>query len=158
VAVPLMAMMVVGAAVSAAGAMSQANAQKQAANYNAQLRERDATIAVNQANEDADRFQRRAQQDIGALHAGLGATGTTSDDMDVLRMSVSNAKLDEETIRYKGRMQATGYYDEAILDRYSGRMAEEQGYYRAASSLLTGAGQAGSSYMMSRQRLNYVGA
>jgi len=61
-------------------------------------------------------------------------------------MSQENASLDEQTILYRGRVKATGYGNEAILNRRSANMATEAGYFGAASSLLTGFGRAGSSY------------
>lgn len=133
-----------GAAVSAMGAMSAAKAQTQAANYNAQQNTLNARAALDQTNADVSRQQRRAEQIHGSLIAGVGASGVTMEGSpnDALRMSVENASLDEHNLRYMGQLKATGYYNEATLNRVSGQTATTQGYYGAASSLLTGAGQA----------------
>lgn len=142
---PISWVMIAGAAISAAGAYSQGQAGKSAADYNTRLRERDATVALNQSSQDAIQFQARAAQAHGTLLAGYGGSGVASDEgspMDALRMSVANAKLDEGTILYKGRLKATGYYDDAALNRIAGETAEEQGYLNSASSLLTGVGRA----------------
>ena len=153
---PISWAMMGGAAISAVGAVSQANATKAAASYNTALRERDATVALNQSSQDAIQFQARAARDHGTVLAGYGASGVATDDgspMDALRMSVANAKLDEGTILYKGRLKATGYYDDAELNRRAGKTAEEQGYFNAASSLLVGGGRAAATYQAGRRPL-----
>jgi hypothetical protein len=70
---------------------------------------------------------------------------------DVLQMSVTNSALDAETIKYRGRLKATGFFNEAQLDEVAGKTATQQGYLTAASSLLTGAGQAGHSYVLANR-------
>lgn len=153
---PISWVMMSGAAISAVGAVSQANASKAAASYNTALRERDATVALNQSSQDAIQFQARAQQEHGTLLAGYGGSGVATDDgspMDALRMSVQNAKFDEGAILYKGRLKATGYADDAELYRRAGRTAEEQGVMNAASSLLVGTGRAASTYQAGRRPL-----
>jgi len=145
-AIPIV--MIAGAAISAYGAMEQAKAGKQAATYNAQLRERDATVALDQSSQDAERFNRKYQQEQGSMLAGYGASGVglEGSPMDVLRMSATNAKLDEETILYKGRLKATGYHDDAFLNRMAGDTAMKQGTLNASSYLISGAGKAGYTY------------
>jgi hypothetical protein len=154
-AIPLV--MLAGAAVSAIGAMSQANAAKAAHSYNATLRERDAIVATEQSGQDALRVQRHAAMEQGNILAGYGASGVATDEgspLDVLRMSAANAKLDEGTVLYKGRLKATGYATDATLERRAGRTAEEQGYLNSASYALTGIGRAGATYEAGRRPLN----
>jgi|GEM_PF-1916027 len=133
-----------GAVISAAGAMSAAKAQAQAAEYNAQQSTTNATMALDQARANVASHQRQTAQVQGSLVAGVGASGVTMEGSpsDVLQMSVANASLDEQNITYAGRVKATGYYNDAALSRFSGKTAIQQGYYNAASSLLTGAGRA----------------
>lgn len=153
---PISWVMIAGAGVSAVGAYSQGQAGKAAATYNTQLRERDAMTALSQSNQDAIQFSQRAAQAQGSLLAGYGGAGVATDDgspMDALRMSVANAKFDEGAILYKGRLKATGYYDDAALNRMAGRTAEEQGGMNTASSLLTGAGRAFATSATSRRSL-----
>lgn len=141
---PIGAVMLAGSSLQALGAVSQANAAKSAHYYNAELRERDAEVALQQASVDAWRVRQQDQFAQGDLLAGIGASGGSSEDsMDVLRMSAANAKLDEETVLYKGRLKATGYHGDAALERQAGIVAERQGYLNSASSILTGVGQAG---------------
>lgn len=158
-AIPMVIM--AGAAISAMGAIAQGNAAKSAANYNAQINERDAVVALDQSRQDAYRVRLQGQQAQGSLLAGYGAAGVSTDEgspLDVLRMSAANAKLDEETVRYKGRLKATGYYSEAALNRYSGETAQTQSRYRAASELLTGIGRAGVTYAAGQRGLTRTGS
>lgn len=144
---PIAAVMMAGSALQAVGAIGQANAAKAAHGYNASLREQDAMVALNQASVDAWRVAQQGRQAEGSLLAGIGASGGTPEDsMDVIRMSAANAKLDEETVLYRGRLKATGYYNDAALERQAGVVAQNQGYLNAASSILTGTGEAAGVY------------
>lgn len=147
VAIPIM--MVAGATISAYGAMQQGKAQAEAATYNARLSDQQAQMSLDQAGAEAATQRRRAEQQQGSLIAAYGAAGVTPEGspLDVLRMSQENASLDEQNILYHGRVKATGYGNEATLNRRGAKMATEAGYFGAASSLLTGFGRAGSSYV-----------
>jgi hypothetical protein len=144
------ALMISGALISAVGAMSAAKAQSQAASYNASISEQNATVAMDQAAANVAIQQKQAKQAEGSLIAQTGASGVTMEGSptDVLAMSVTNAALDEETIKYSGRLKALGFENQAVLDRVAAKTATQQGYLTAASSLLTGAGNAGHSYVL----------
>jgi hypothetical protein len=150
------AVMVAGAALSAYGAIQQANAAKAAGSYNAAIRERDATVAMQQSQADADRVALQGKRVEGSLLANYGAAGVASDEgspLDVLADSASQNQLDQETIKYKGRLKAMGYQGDAALSRMGAEVAEDQGPLNAASHLLTGAGRAGSTYMAGQRPL-----
>lgn len=136
--------MMAGATISAAGAISSAKAQSQAQTYNAQLNEQNAQAAASQAAVNAAAQRRQSEQAQGAMRAAYGAAGVTVEGspLDALRMSAENAALDEANILYAGRLKATGYANEATLNRMGATTATQQGYFGAASSLLTGAGHA----------------
>lgn len=137
--------MMAGAAISAAGAIQRSNAEKAAANYNAQLRERDATVALQQANQQAWLVRLQGQQAAGAMRAGYGASGVTVEGspMDALAMSASQNELDAQTVLYGAKLKATGYASDAALARNQAIVAGQQGQLEAASYLVGGAGQAG---------------
>jgi len=83
--------MMMGAALSAAGAIQQANAEKSAANYNAALKERDAAVATQQASQDAQQVRWQWARAQGSLLAGYGASGVTTDTgspLDVLAKTI----------------------------------------------------------------------
>ncbi len=153
VAIPFI--MLAGAAVSAYGAVQQANAQKQASQFNAALNERNALVATQQANAEAARIGRVSRQVQGSMAAGFGASGLTVEGsaLDALGSSAAMAQLDIETVKYRGTLQAMGYHSSAELDRMQGDTAQEQGYYRAASEVLTGVGRAGATYASGSRRI-----
>jgi hypothetical protein len=153
VAIPFI--MLAGAAVSAYGAVSQANAQKQAATFNAALNERNALVATQQSTAEAERIRRSASRVQGSMVAGLGASGLTLEGsaLDALGDSAAQAQLDIETVKYRGKLQAMGYHSNAQLDQMQGDVAQEQGYYRAASEVLTGVGRAGATWSAGTRRV-----
>lgn len=146
VAIPFI--MIAGAAISAYGAVQQAQAQKTAAQYNAGLSERNALVARQQADAAVLTQRRQAAQMHGTMVAGYGASGVELEGspLDVMAYSVSLAKLDEANIRYRAELQAMGHQESATLDRMAGQTAEQQGYLNSASHFMTGIGRAGSSY------------
>jgi hypothetical protein len=155
-AIPIV--MMAGAGISALGALSQANAAQASASYNANLRELDAGVALDQANRDAVQVRRAGQMAQGSALAGYGASGVATDEgspLDVLSMSAGQAKLDEETVLYKGRMKASGYQSAAALERFGGKTAKRQGYLNAASYLIGGAGQAAYTHAMVQRPFLY---
>ena len=142
-------LMMAGAGLSAMGAIQQANAAKSAALYNATLKERDAGLAMQQADREAQQVRWASARAQGSLLAGYGASGITTDTgspLDVLANSASQAKLDEETVLYNGKLKATGYMSGAALDRAQANNVEQQGQLSAASYLIGGAGQSGYAY------------
>jgi hypothetical protein len=137
--------MIGGAGVAAAGAMAQGQAQASAARYNATLAERQSVAISAQVANQVARQRQEAEMTQGTLLAGYGASGVSTDDgspMDVLRMSIANAKLDEHNLIYRGQRERLGLADSATLDRMRATTAESQAGFNAASSLLTGAGNA----------------
>jgi hypothetical protein len=152
-AIPVM--MLAGTAISAMGAMSQANAQVASSNFNAQINQRNATLATQQATVEAERVARQGELAQGRMRAALGASGLTVDGsaLDALADSAAQAQLDVETVKYRGRLAAMGYHDNVALDRLAGRTAREQGTLRTASEVLTGVGRAGATYAAGARRI-----
>ena len=147
-------MMLAGTAVSAVGAISQANAQQASHEYNARLNERSAVIAHQQANAEVEQIRRQSEKVQGTLQASFGASGLTDGNaVDVLAESASQAQLDIETVKYRSNLKVMGYHDSATLDRMAGKTSEEQGYLRSASEVLTGVGRAGASYAAGARRI-----
>lgn len=142
---PISWVMIAGAGVAAAGAMSQGEAQASAARYNANLNDRNAITVNAQVANQVARQRQEAEMAHGSLLAGYGASGVSTDEgspMDVLRMSIANAKLDEHNLYYAADLKKLGLADSARLDRMHAETAESQAGYNTASSLLTGAGNA----------------
>ena len=146
--------MAAGAVVSAMGSIQAGKAQKTAALYNAQQDEVNAQLSVDQSRAEAARFHTQASKAEGSMIAGFGASGLSGGTESVLAESVANARLDEELIKYKGRVQSMGFYNSATLNRFSARTATEQAGQKAAADILAGVGHAGSTYAVSDSRLN----
>lgn len=151
VAIPFV--MMAGAVISAVGAVQAGKAQSAAASYNAQQNESDAKAVLDQSLFDAGRFRVQANKHEGSMIAQLGVTGGAEGTESILADSASNARLDEELIKYEGRVRAIGFYNSATLDRFRAKTAVDQSYLKGAAALLSGAGQAGATSVMSTSRL-----
>ena len=149
------AMMLAGTALSAYGSIQQGQAGKQAALYNASINEQNASLAHDQAQQDALQVRRNAAQAQGAAIAGYGASGVTMEGspLDVLASAASAAKLDEQTVLYRGKLKELGFRANATLDRMSGKTHEQQGFLNAASNILTGIGHTGVTAASGQRRL-----
>lgn len=134
--------MAAGAAVSAYGQIKGGRDTKKAMDRNAQVLERNAVIARQQARAEADTQQREARQRLGAMRAGYGASGVAVEGspLDALADSAQLAELDRQNLIYNGELKAMGYQDSASGERFAGRNAQTSGYMGAASTILTGAG------------------
>lgn len=135
------------AAISAVGSIRQAQATAAAANYNAQVADRNATVARQQAAADEVRQRSVNSRRLGSIRAAYGASGVTMEGtpLEVLEDSAAQAELDALTIRYKGELAAIGANDEATLQRSRAKNARAEGNISAAGTLL----RAGASYYSS---------
>lgn len=143
------------AAVGAAGAIKQGQAQaasykseQAAANYNATIQAQNATTARQQSNAREEVQRRQTRQFLGRQAAAIGQSGTGlgGSNADVYGQSAANAELDALNIRYEGELDARGLLAQSELSRYSGKVAgmnaksaKSGSYWSAASSLLNGA-------------------
>lgn len=137
--------MIVGAAMSAVGAVRQAQAQAGAARYNAQVAEQNASIAMAQGTAASEQQQRDSARKMGAAIASYGASGvdvSSGSPADVLADSARQSALDNATIKYNARLRAMGFTEQAALDRSGADNSESAGYINATSSLLNSAGKA----------------
>lgn len=126
--------------VQAVGSIRSGNAAAAAANYNANLADQNARIAL-QTSAEATRQQRvRNYKALGAIRANVSASGVTLDGspLDVLEESARTAEMDALTTQYQGQLQAWGYQNSADLYRQNARQAVTGGYWGAASALLKG--------------------
>lgn len=152
---PVTIMLVASSAMQAVGAIqqgkmaaAQGEAQMNAANYNARMKEIEAGITREQANAREEQQRRQARQVLGkqraaVAQAGIGFGGSA---LDIMEQSATFAELDALTIRYEGDLKAKGLLAEAEYDKYSGQVAMAMGkaqkkaaYVSAAASMLSGA-------------------
>lgn len=126
--------------VKAIGQLQAADAQSQAARYNAKLANQQAEVERQQtlAREEAQR--RQAAQILGQQRAAFAQSGggMGGSAADVMQQSTALAELDALTIRYEGDLRARGFDTQAEQERFAARTAKKQGYYQAAGTILGG--------------------
>jgi hypothetical protein len=135
------ALSLVSGAVSAIGAISAGNAQAAAANYNAQVQEQQARVAMDQASAQAAQEARKTRQivaaaEAGAADSGLTLTGTTG---AVINQARDTGNMNVLLAMYDGSLKATGYRNNANLERANARASRVASYFGAGTSLLGGA-------------------
>jgi hypothetical protein len=134
----------IAAAISAAGAVQQGQAQAASATYNAQVAEKNSQIAKAQGAAAAEMQSRDAQRRMGAAIASFGASGVdvgVGSPTDVLAESVRNSTLDALTLKYNYDLKAMGFSDQANLNTMSASNAKTSSYFDAAGSIAKGYGQ-----------------
>lgn len=141
---PLAIAALAGTGLQAVGTIASAQAQSNAAKYNAQISEQNATIARQNAAEQEARQRRLAKKRLGALRAGVGASGVTMEGspLAVMQDTAQQLELDALTIRHQGDLKARGYKVNAELDRTQAKNVKKQGYLKAGSQLLSGGARA----------------
>ena len=134
------------AAVTAASAIAGGDAQRRAANTNADIAEQNRKLAAEQGFAREDAFRRQARMRLGSQAAAIAESGVdpgSGSALLVAAQSATNAELDALNIRYEGLTQATGYAREAVAERRRGLNATQGSYYSAAASILDAASRAG---------------
>lgn len=131
---------VIGTVVSVIGAIQQGKAAKKAADYNATINLQNAQIARDNAQQQALQQDRQARLRIGAINAGQGKSGGTSEGsvLDVIGDVAGQNELERQNILYGGELTARGYTNTATLDTAQGKQAQQSSYYKAGGELLTG--------------------
>ena len=135
------AIALIGAAVSAGSAVSQAQATNKQrdfqANVSAQQAEQERLAAAEQ-----ERDYRKAQSSrLAQIRASMGASGTdTSTGTPLLALSdfVGESERNALRIRSGGDIRASRLDQEGSLYRMAGKSEQSAGYGRAGSSLLSG--------------------
>lgn len=144
----------IGVGVSAYGQYKEGQAANKAAEYNAQVMERNAQVAGMQQQNALERgdvaekqHRLRVSRLIGEQRAGFGASGVvvdTGSPLDVVMDTAEQGELDALTIRHNAAMEAWGYrnqQDEFISNASMTRATKRSPGFAAATTLLTGAGQ-----------------
>ena len=144
-AVAAIAMSVVGAGVSAYGAVKQGQDAKAAADYNADAQRKTAISVENQgAQQAADKRQQMRRVEASQIAAGA-ANGLRTDTGTALNLAGETAafgELDALRITNNAARSAWGYQTQASLDEWQGKQAQTAGYLKGAGSLLSGASNA----------------
>lgn len=149
---------VIGAGLSAYGASEQADAQKKAANYQAQVEAENAKIALNARTDalqrgelEAQKAMRQQAQLIGTQRAALAASGvdvTQGSALDLLASTRFLGQEDVATIQSNAAREAWGYEIQAgnagsasNFERWKASQSNptKAGIMAGASSLLSSA-------------------
>lgn len=151
------------------GSANAANlqAQQNAANYNAQLYNQQASQAMTTVQAQSNQQARQSREVLGQQRAaiaesGIGFSGTGG---DLIEDSTANAEFDRQNILYNGLLQSQGYASQAQQSSYEADIAGSQigaartaGYIGAASHLLSGfGGFALSGYRRGQTKYNSAG-
>ena len=134
--------------IGAYSAIAQGQAAEDAAKYNAKVNENNARSAEYQAQAEAQQVRRRNAAILGRQRAVLSKSGVTLSGSaeDLMYDSAVQGELEALNVLYAGNVQSGYYQSRARLSRFEGANARTAGYYGAASSVLSGASSAASSY------------
>ena len=140
---------VIGAGVTAYGQAQQGKTANALAQRNAQIMNRNATIAQQNAEFNAKLQERDDRRKRAGQEAGLQASGVEIYEGTNLIAFADQEWTDEinaELIRRGGQNEAANLRMQAGVKIAEGQAAETAGYTSAGGSLLTGMGSAGSQY------------
>lgn len=158
----MMALTAVSTGVAAYGAYQQASAQKQAAEYQADIDEQNAKIQERNAQdiearglEEQDRYRRRLAQMMGSQRAQLAGTGVdigSGSALDLMADTAGEGARDVAVIGQNTARDAYGARVGAMSSQANASMARSAAAgispgLAAAPSLLSGASEFGSQWM-----------
>lgn len=136
----------VGAAVSAAGSIAQANAQSQAAQYNAQVERINARQkrfeGLREQEQISDKYGRIEGQGVAAAAKSGIDPGYGSAALVIFGDNALNKSLDMNTAYVNAESQATAHENKAKQHDAEAKAAKQAGMFGAASSFLSGLGGA----------------
>jgi hypothetical protein len=143
----ILAAMAAGTAVTAYGQYQQGQAQERALNYQAAVQERNAQIAKQNADYDAQRQSARLRRAIGSQRAAVLASGIQMEGtaLELQQDTVQQAEMDRLAILYGGEINYQNARSEAELSRMQGKAAGQAGTTAAFGTLLGGAANVGMS-------------
>lgn len=136
------AVTLIGAAVSAAGAIAAGQAEANAAEFNAEMAQQQAERERQIATRDAGDYRRRNSRLLATSRARRAGSGVTSQGSPLLvdEATAGEIELGVQDILAGGAATAYGYQQQAALSRARARSARIGGFLNAGSTLLTGAG------------------
>lgn len=148
----------VSGVVGAMGAIQSANAQAAAADYNAQIQERNMVIAdqnrkqaVTTADIDADEKRRENRKTLAAMRAAYGSSGVElagsplevlSDAATELELGASRTAYEGKVANREGGLQMLASSEQATLDHMEADSAQDAGPLNAFGFLMGGVGNA----------------
>lgn len=131
----------VGAAASAAGGISQAQAQKKQSSFQANVARQQAESERLAASEQERDYRKAQSSRLAQIRASMGASGTdTSTGTPLLALADFEGETERNALRIRSGGEIRSRRLEEIGGFYTsaGKTAETAGYGRAGSSLLSG--------------------
>jgi len=144
---------VIGAGVTAYGQAQQGKTANTIAQRNAQIMNRNATIAQQNAEFNAKLSERQSRRKRAKDKVELGQGIDIYDGTNLIAMATQewSDEINAELIRRGGRNEAANLQMKAGVTIAEGEAAESAGYMAAGGSLLTGLGSAGMQYRTGKQ-------
>lgn len=135
----VLAITAISAAASAASAAKQGHDARKLANANAENMEQAGRDAVNSGNAQALQQQQQGRQLAGRQAAAFGANGTDMTSGSALNTfgdTAAGTQLDSLTTINNSQRQAAGLDFQASAARAQGKIDENAGYSKAATTIL----------------------
>lgn len=136
------ALPIVGAGISAFGALQQGKMTSDSLNNQANNLQAQSDEAEQKGKFDAMREQMIATQRIGTSEAAYGASGVSANSgsvIDVIQASHQNAELDRLNILHGADIRALNYQNQAAMDRYAAKSAIQGSQWQALGAITGGA-------------------
>lgn len=132
------ALMLGGAAISAAGSIQSGIAQKKAGEQNAQIYEAQARNIAEAQKITAGQYRTkenelRGQAITSAARGGLKISGSTANSIS---QSIMQLQMDNAYEQYNLQAKKNEAYNKAALERFKGKMAFQQGLMQAGTTAL----------------------
>ena len=142
-----MAVGLIGAVVSGIGSFMQMQAQAQAAEYNAEVAERNRRAITAQTQNDINDKRVHDRRVLASIRAGYSQNGfeLAGSPMDVLSDTIFEQEYDVAKLEFAGKMKAEGYREQATLYEMEADAASTASVFGLATGLLSGIGNAYSS-------------
>lgn len=133
------ALSVIGGFTQAGAQAGQAKAEKQAAEYNAQVARNNATAATQQADYNAGRTREQALRSMGSQRAAYAKSGVdiSGTALDVGLDSAVSVELDALAQQYQGKLATNRYLQEARLHDYEANLLSPRTKVNVPMTLLT---------------------
>lgn len=131
----------VTAAYTAYSQLKQGQAQKQAADYNAQVYRNESQAALGQSLTQEDLLRRNSRESLGRQLAAFGASGAGYGGSSRIALDTSaiNQEMDALNTRYRGTLTAYGYSTGAGIKEQEGDIEQRKGILLAGATLLNAA-------------------
>lgn len=137
----MMAIGLLGTAISAFGTISAAKAQSDAAAYRAAVGRQLATQAEQTGERQAQDVNQKSAGIVGSMRAAAGASGLDvmgESQTDVISSAAELGMLDAQTTKHNAALRAWAYRAEASAADAESNNARQAGWLNATSTLLGG--------------------